>query len=200
MWVRPRRRLRLKPIASEQELYVLWLLETEGAIGRYRLAGMLGTSQGVARGVLARMRTRGFITVRPRAGAKASSKGRRQLHTLMVRHRLKLVQRFDQEILGLGPENVVFQVARGLNQLGHGVEQRDAAIKAGAAGAVTIFFDGRMLRFPGVTESVSRRSPITFSYLKERLKMRKGDVILIAFGPTWWNAARGGFAAVKTLV
>ena len=192
--------MRLKPIASEQKLYILWLLETEGVIGRYRLARMLGASQGVARGILARMRTRGLITVRPRAGTKVSSKGRRQLHSLMVRHRLKLVQRFDQQILGLGPENVVFQVAGGLNQLGQGLEQRDAAIKAGAAGAVTFFFDGRMLRFPGVAEPVSRRSSITFSYLKERLKMRKGDVILIAFGPTWWNAARGGFAAVKTLV
>ena len=192
--------MRLKPIASEQKLYILWLLETEGVIGRYRLARMLGASQGVARGILARMRTRGLITVRPRAGTKVSSKGRGQLHSLMVRHRLKLVQRFDQQILGLGPENVVFQVAGGLNQLGQGLEQRDAAIKAGAAGAVTFFFDGRMLRFPGVAEPVSRRSSITFSYLKERLKMRKGDVILIAFGPTWWNAARGGFAAVKTLV
>lgn len=190
----------MKLIASEQELYILWLLETEGVIGRYWLARMLGVSQGVARGILTRMRTRGLITIRPRAGAKASSKGLRQLDGLMKRHHLRVAQRFDQEILGLGPESVVFQVAGGSSRLGRGIEQRDAAIKAGATGAVSFLFDGKTLRFPGVAERVSRRSPTTFRHLKERLKMRKGDVILIAFGYTWWDAARGGFAAVKTLV
>jgi hypothetical protein len=29
--------------------------------------------------------------------------------------------------------------------------------------------------------------------------MRRGDVVLIAFAGTWWEAARGGFAAIKTL-
>jgi len=192
--------LRLKLIASDQELYILWLLETEGVMGRYWLARMLGVSQGVARGILARMRTRGLITVRPWAGAKASSKGRRQLDGLMRRHRLRLVQRLDQAILGLGPESVLFQVARSSSRLGQGIEQRDAAVKAGATGAVTFLFDGKTLRFPGVAERVSRRSPTTIRHLKEQLKMKKGDIILIAFGHTWWDAARGGFAAVKTLV
>jgi len=169
-------------------------------MGRYWLARMLGVSQGVARGILARMRTRGLITVRPWAGAKASSKGRRQLDGLMRRHRLRLVQRLDQAILGLGPESVLFQVARSSSRLGQGIEQRDAAVKAGATGAVTFLFDGKTLRFPGVAERVSRRSPTTIRHLKEQLKMKKGDIILIAFGHTWWDAARGGFAAVKTLV
>ncbi len=186
-------------MASEQELFVLWLFNTEGVIGRYWLAKMLGVSQGVARGMLTQMNRRGLITVRHRAGAKTSSKGRHHLHSLMRRYRLRAAERFDREILGLGPESVVFQVAESSSRLGQGIEQRDAAIKEGAAGSVTFFFDGKTLKFPGVAEPVSKRSPLTFKQLKEQLKMRKGDVILIAFGHTWWDAARGGFAAVKTL-
>lgn len=186
-------------MASEQELFVLWLFKTEGVIGRYWLAKMLGTSQGVARGMLTQMKREGLITVRHRAGAKTSSKGRRHLHSLMRRYRLRTVERFDPEILGLGPEKVVFQVAESSDHLGQGIEQRDAAIKEGAAGAVTFFFDGKTLKFPGVAEPVSKRSPLTLKQLKEHLKIRKGDVILIAFGHTWWDAARGGFASVKTL-
>jgi hypothetical protein len=117
----------------------------------------------------------------------------------MKRHRLKLVERSEQELLGLGVGSVIFQVGGRSHRLGQGIEQRDAAIKAGATGAVTFFFDGRMLRFPGVAEPVSRRSPATFERLKTKLRMSKGDVVLIAFADKWWDAARGGFAAIITL-
>ena len=39
-------------IAPEQELFILWLLKTEGEIGRYRLARMVNLSQGVTRGTV----------------------------------------------------------------------------------------------------------------------------------------------------
>jgi len=175
------------------------LLKTEGEIGRYRLAKMIGVSQGVARGVLARMKRRRLILVRRRAGARASQKGIHELATLMKHHSLKLVKRYDHELLGLGPECVIFQAVGRSHRLGQGIEQRDAAIKAGATGAVTIIFDGKTLKFPGVAEPVSKRSPTTFRQLKAQLEPTSGDVILVAFGQTWWEAARGGFAAIKTL-
>jgi hypothetical protein len=117
----------------------------------------------------------------------------------MKGHHLRRVKKLDQAILGLGPKNVAFQVAGRSRRLGQGIEQRDAAIKAGAMGAVTFLFDGRILKFPGVSEPVSKRSPATFEQLKKHLKIKKGDVVVIAFANTWWDAARGGFAAARTL-
>ncbi len=187
-------------MVPEQELFILWLLRTEDEIGRYRLAKMLGVSQGSARGMLTQMKRRRLITVRPHAGTRSSQKGLRELSVLMRHHRLKLVERSNLELLGLGPATVVFQISGRSQRLSHGIEQRDAAIKAGAMGAVTFLFDGKTLKFPGVAEPVSRRSPMAFEQLKARLKMKKGDVVLIAFAHTWWDAARGGFSAVRTLV
>jgi DNA-binding PadR family transcriptional regulator len=186
-------------VFPEQELLILWLLKTEGEIGRYRLARMLGVPQGVARGILARMKKDGLITVRHRAGTRANPKGFRELAALMRHEHLKLVRRSDQELLGLGSRSVLFHVAGRSHRLGQGIEQRDAAIKAGATGAVTFLHDGRTLRFPGVAESLSRRNPAAFERLKNQVKMKKGDIVLIAFAGTWWDAARGGFAAVRTL-
>lgn len=183
----------------EQELFILWLLKTEGEIGRYRLAKMLGVPQGIARGMLARLKRDGLIIVRHRGGARTSPKGLRELVVLMKRHHLRLVKRSDQELLGLGSRSALFHVAGGSRQLGQGIEQRDAAIKAGATGAVTFLFDGRALKFPGVAESLSKRNPAAFEQLRSQLKIKKEDVILIAFAGTWWDAARGGFAAVRTL-
>lgn len=180
-------------------MFILWLLKTEGEIGRYHLARALGESQGVARGILARMKRRGLIIVQPRTAARVSRKGLRRLASLMKYHRLTRVERLDPTHLGLGPENVIFQVNRCSTLLGQGIVQRDAAIKAGATGAVTFLYDGKTLKFPGVAESVSRRSPTTFEQLRRRLKMMKGDVVLISFANTWWEAARGGFAAIRTL-
>lgn len=183
----------------ERELLILWLIAVEGEIGRYRLSRMLGISQGIARGTLVQMKKKGLTVVRHRAGAKVSRKGIRELAILMRRNHLRLVQRLTENILGLGKHEVIFQVAGHQDRLGQGIEQRDAAIKAGAIGAVTFVYDGKALRFPGVKESLSKQSPVTFEILKRRLKMRRGDVILIAFADTWWDAARGGFTAVKTL-
>ena len=193
------RRLQLKRVFPEREVFILWLLRTEGEIGRYRLARMLGVPQGIARGELARMKRDELITVRHRAGTRASSKGLRELAAQMKREHLKLVRRSDQELLGLGSRSALFHVAGRSRQLGQGIEQRDAAVKAGATGAVTFLFDGKTLRFPGVAESLSKRNPAAFEQLKSQLKMKKGDVVLIAFAGTWWDAARGGFAAVRTL-
>jgi len=186
--------------APEQELFILWLLKTEGEIGRYRLARMVNLSQGVTRGILARMKRKGMIMVRPRAGASSSKGGLRELAVLMRRHGLRLVKRYDEELLGLAPKSVIFQVAGRSDRLGQGIEQRDAAIKEGATGAVTFLFDGKMLNFPGVAEPLSKRSPMAFKQLRNQLRLKKGDVILIAFANTWWDAARGGFAAIRTLV
>jgi hypothetical protein len=186
-------------VFPEREVFILWLLRTDGEIGRYRLARMLGVPQGIARGVLARMKRDELITVRHRAGTRASSKGLRELAAQMKRERLKFVRRSDQELLGLGSRSILFHVAGRSHQLGQGIEQRDAAVKAGATGAVTFLFDGKTLKFPGVAESLSRRNPAAFEQLKNQLKMKKGDVVLIAFAGTWWDAARGGFAAVRTL-
>jgi hypothetical protein len=185
---------------SEQELFVLWLLRAEEEIGRYRLAKMLGVPQGIVRGVLTRMKRDGLITVRHRAGTRASLKGLRELAAQMNREHVRLVRKSDQELLGLGSRTVLFHLAGCSRRLGQGIEQRDAAVKAGATGAVTFLFDGKTLRFPGVAESLSRRNPAAFEQLKNQVKMKKGDVVLIAFAGTWWDAARGGFAAVRTLV
>ncbi len=189
----------MRRVLPEQEFLVLWVLTVEGEIGRYRLAKMLGASQGIARGILARMKRDGLIIVRRRAGTRASAKGLHELVTLMKRYRLRLVKRSDQEVLGLGSRSVLFHVAGGSQRLGQGIEQRDAAIRAGATGAVTFLYDGTTLRFPGVTESLSRRNPAAFQQLRGQLKMKKGDVVLIAFAGTWWDAARGGLAAISTL-
>jgi len=186
-------------MALEQEVFILWLLATETEVGRYRLARMIGESQGVARGILSRMKRKGLIKVRSRVGARLSAKGSRRLHVLMKQNRLRSVQRSEMTFLGLGPQNVIFEVGGGSRSLVQGIEQRDAAIKAGASGAVTFIFDGKILKYPGVSEPVSKRSPVAVGQLKRQLRMRKGDVILIAFGDSWWNAARGGFAAIRTL-
>jgi hypothetical protein len=186
-------------MSPEQEVFILWLLRTEGEIGRYRLAKMLGVPQGIARGVLARMKRDKLITVRHRAGTRASPRGLRVLTAQMKREHLKLVMRSDQELLGLGSTSILFHVVGPSRRLGQGIEQRDAAVKAGATGAVTFLFDGKTLRFPGVVESLSKRNPAAFEQLKNQLQMRRGDVVLIAFAGTWWDAARGGFAAVRTL-
>ncbi len=184
---------------SDQELFTLWLLVSEGEIGRYRLAKMLDVPQGVARGLLARMKRGGLITVHHRSGAKASRKGINRLAHLMKRNHLRHVERLDEQVLGLGQEGVVFQVAGCSKKIGRGIEQRDAAVRAGATGAVTFVFDDRTLVFPDTKEPVTKRSPATFQYLKRRLEMRKGDAVLVAFGNSWWEAAKGGFAAVRTL-
>jgi len=67
----------------------------------------------------------------------------------------------------------------------HGLEERDAAIKAGASGATILTVKAGKLFFP---DSLSQVDPVTAEKITPK-NAEDGDVIILAYGPKKTKAA-----------
>lgn len=90
--------------------------------------------------------------------------------------------------LGLGAHNHAILV-RGLgDEIGTGIEQRDAAIKVGAQGATTLIYQNKKFLMPDRAQDSLRREPELRSILLEKLNPDEKDIIIIASSDDKKNA------------
>ena len=82
-----------------------------------------------------------------------------------------------------------------------GIEQRDAALKAGATGACTLLLRGREFLMPmgGDEDWTLGPADSLFQDLKS-LNPRAGDVVVISSAPDKVLAEQGAMAAALTLI
>ena len=170
---------------------VLQLIAEKGPLGRKELADQLGIGEGSTRTILNRLKRQGLITS-SRAGHAVTAKGRRKLRE---KH-FKCIE-VDAGSLTVGEVDVATVVRGAARKVKRGIEQRDEAIKVGAAGAtVLVFKDGR-LQFPSsfmeVEEELNNR-------LTKALKPHEGDVIVIGTARDVLKAEEGARAAARTLL
>jgi hypothetical protein len=79
-----------------------------------------------------------------------------------------------------------------------GIEQRDRALLAGAAGATTLIFERGRLTVPSVSKRVVDKK--TFEDLLSDFKLEEGDILIVGMGHTPADAQRGAFNASLSLL
>lgn len=188
-----------RSLDDENEMLILLLIREAGILGRYRLSQMLSVPAGVARGMLSILERRGLVRPASRRGCTITAKGTARLSRLLHGLTIAGVRRLESHIAGTTSFNVVFHVRGGADRVRMGIEQRDAAIKAGASGAITLVFDGKAFRFPGVREKLRATDHNTLKEATADLKPKQSDTLIVAFGSEWWHAVRGGLLACATL-
>ncbi len=188
-----------RSLDNENEMLVLLLIREAGILGRYRLSQMLSVPAGVARGMLSILERTGLVRSAGRRGCTITAKGTARLSRMLKGLTIVGVRRLESHIAGTTAFNVVFHVRGGADRVRMGVEQRDAAIKAGASGAITLVFDGKAFRFPGVREKLRVTDHNTLKEATADLKPKQSDTLIVAFGSEWWHAVRGGLLACATL-
>ncbi|HXZ23889.1 MAG TPA: DUF4443 domain-containing protein, partial [Methanomassiliicoccales archaeon] len=110
--------------------------------GRKQLAEAVGLGEGSMRTIVEYLRDKGQIDVK-QTGIKISSRGAEFVKQMPVK-----LERLEPSSISLGTRNVAVQVKGKAKKIGLGIEQRDAAIKAGADGATTIVVSGGKLVIP----------------------------------------------------
>jgi predicted transcriptional regulator len=188
-----------RKLSDSEELLILLAIREEGIVGRYRLAEISGLSQGVIRGLLRALEEKGLIRTEPRQGCSLSPKGLSTLSKLLGKFHLKDVRKLTGDPLDIGFESVVLHIRGKAKSIRMGIEQRDAAIKAGAEGAITLVFTEHGLQFPGVRNKLAKWRPRATQALLDRYRPSIDDVLIVSFGRSWGQALRGGIAAVATL-
>lgn len=182
------------PSYSEAQVLRALELSSGNGIGRASLGTRLGIGEGVVRTLTKHLVTEGLIE-RSNRGITISKKGRKlltEIHSLIPNG---VEVPVTNDVLG---EHSYAVLVKGVaEKVRFGVEQRDAALLAGAMGATTIVFKGRSAVMPGMDRDPS---PSLLAFLIEGMRPAEEDVVILGTGDTLIEAQIGAYSAALTLV
>ena len=115
----------------------LLVIGDEGPMGRLELSRELGIGEGAIRTIIRRLTKAGIITT-GEDGCRLTRKGVTLYNRL--RKKLSRVQPVDAHDLSLDKKSAAIVVKASGGLVKRGVEQRDAAVRAGATGACTLVY------------------------------------------------------------
>lgn len=165
-------------LPSFAEAHVMKALEETSLrerVGRLKLSKDLHLGEGEARTLVKHLKNEGLIDV-SKSGISLSLAGRKLLSHLRVLVSEQIT--VPTSSLTVGPFNVAVRVNGMKDSINYGIEQRDAAMMAGAKGATTLVFTKNRLTMPGTGEDVSKDNPNILASLS-KLNLNEGDVIII---------------------
>jgi len=184
---------------SFAEAHVVKALEEislQESVGRLKLSRDLHLGEGEVRTLVRHLKNEGLIDV-SESGISLSEGGKRMLS------RLRTLVSEQMEIrstsLTVGFFNVAVRVAGMKDCIKYGLEQRDAAIMAGAKGATTLVFTKNRLTIPGTEEDVSKSDPSLLASLS-KLSLNEGDVIILGSADEKIRAELGAKTAALELL
>lgn len=186
-------------VPSFGEAHVVEVLEKingEGTVGRLKLSRDLQLGEGQVRTLIRHLTKEGLVRA-SRSGISLSDAGKKLLSNL--RTVLSEQVELSQSPLTVGVFNVAVQVKGVKNSVKYGLEQRDAAVAAGAKGATTLVFTKSGLIMPGTGENI-RKTGSSIATSLSKLSLKEGDVIVIGSADEKLQAALGAKAAALELL
>jgi hypothetical protein len=172
-------------------------IEKNSSIGRTRLGSVLALGQGETRTLLRRMKEAGLISIES-TGCELTEKGRRDASR--IRKLFPWESTIDGSSLKLGELSYAIIARDGSRKVRNGIEQRDAAIKSGASGALTIFYEnGRFVVPVDRTDSEAATSSAEPWNTLRLAEPKDGDAIIISGALDEKSAEFGAWSAALTL-
>jgi predicted transcriptional regulator len=170
-----------------------------GPIGRIELSRKLGLGEGAVRTIIRHL-TSGGIVETATGGCAFTQRGAALYKSL--RSKLSEIRPVNAEQLAMDKASAAVLVRGSRRLLRRGIEQRDAAIRAGATGAVTLIQRNGQLVMPmsGSKDSASKLDALLYHELKNSFAPSDGDVITIVSAPNHELAEHCVIAAALTLI
>jgi hypothetical protein len=165
-------------------------------IGRYQLGADLGLGGGSVRSLVRFLRTQGLIIPISRQGHQLSPKGKQyceDLHNILIK-----LEDLPESSYTIDVYNFGVHLRRLAQNVTDGVQQRDAAIQAGASGATTFIQDPNPETLIMAKDHRVQKSDLIG--VLEPFNIQVGDVLIIGSGPSRISAQLGAFSATLTLL
>jgi hypothetical protein len=178
-------------------LKALIAIGRSGSVGRGRLGALTGLGQGEVRTLIKRLKDNDLIVIEAN-GCVLSKKGEREygkLSTLLL-----WSSEVDARGLNLGERCWAVVVAGGARLVRYGIEQRDAAIKAGAGGAFTAVFKAGRFTVPGEGTDCEKDGPGEPWMTIRKAGLGEGDAVVVTGSSRETDSEDGALAAVLTLI
>lgn len=166
-------------------------------IGRSKLAEELKIGEGTVRTIISRLKEAGLIST-SKLGCSLTDKGLRlwNEYRLMFKEKVEI----GKNELTLAEYNFAILVKNCGHKVKSGMEQRDAAVIAGAKGATTVLFREDHLTIPSVSDNLAKDFPDEANNLIKLLKPEENDVIVIGSADSLEKAKYGALAAAWALI
>jgi predicted transcriptional regulator len=186
------------PSASFSVFHVLLALViiAEKTVGRSKLAEELNVGEGVTRTLVGRLRDAGLIAT-SKEGCSLTDKGLRLWKEYESVFKMTEIGKSE---LTFGDYNFAILIKSGGHKVKSGMEQRDAAVMAGAKGATTMLFKKGRLIFPSTNKDVAEDFPKASNQIPRLLRLEENDAIIIASSDSLRKAEYGALAAAWTLL
>ena len=187
---------RLHSFAEAHVVKALEEIDIQQPVGRMKLSKDLHLGEGEARTLIKHLKIEGLIDV-SRSGIALSNAGKKLLSSL----RSYISKELDvpSTPLTVASFNVAIRVTGTKDSVKYGLEQRDAAILAGAKGATTLVFTQNRLTLAGTHEDISKSDPLLLVKLL-KLSLKEGDVLVIGSGEEKIRAELGAMVAALELL
>ena len=177
----------------------LLLIGDEGPIGRIELSRRLTLGEGAIRTIIRHLTEARVVSVVPE-GCILTRRGNGLYSRL--RGRLSKIVFVDGRQLSLDKFSATLSIKGAADAVRSGIEQRDAAIRAGATGACTLVIRGDEYVMPisGEGESRLESNDALVHDLERLLRPRSRDVVVVASASEKSLAEHAAFAAALTLL
>ena len=187
------------PSSTFTTLHLIKALEliAEAPVGRGKLAKILGIGEGAARTIIKRLKDANLIEI-SKEGCSLTPLGKNFWKKFKEKIPKKVF--LEKNEFSLAEYTVAILVKGRSDAVKTGMEQRDAAIVAGAEGATTIIIKNGKMILPRISRNVAKDYPIAYKQIVERLKPKEGDVVIVGTAKTMEKAEYGAMAAALTLL
>jgi predicted transcriptional regulator len=176
--------------------YALELLSLK-PLGRNKLAEKLNVGDGAVRTIISRLKEAGLIET-SKEGCNLTKRGLevwRQFEEIFPKR-----MEIPRSELSESDFNFAFLVKNCGQKVESGIDQRDAAIIAGARKALVIVSKNGHLCIESVSKAIEKQYPKATNLILEKLMPQENDVIIIAGADSALKAKRGAFAASWSLI
>ncbi|MDA4135694.1 MAG: hypothetical protein OK449_01675 [Thaumarchaeota archaeon] len=177
-------------------LKALVAIGKSGKVGRGRLGTLTGLGQGEVRTLIKRLKDNQLIVIEV-DGCRLSKKGEKEY--AKISSLLLWSGPVNAKPLELGERCWAVLVAGVDKGVRYGIEQRDAAIKAGADGAFTSVFKSGRFTVPGEGADCEKDGPSEPWVSLRKVGPHEGDVVVVTGSSKEADAENGALAAVLTL-
>ena len=132
-------------------------------------------------------------------GCHLTASGKRLYQSITAK--LTPVLTLQPSALVVGGSQVAILVRSAADSVGSGIDQRDSAVRSGAAGATTYIINSGKFAVPGGSADCERDFPgKTWAELRDGLKPKDGDVVILCGAGDGRTARLGALSAALTLI
>jgi predicted transcriptional regulator len=163
-------------------------------VGRKKLAYTLGLGEGAIRTLISRLKDSGLIETLA-SGCRLTEKG------------LAIYERINSDLIFFNPPPIIPTnlhlaglVAKRLgDKIAKGLEERDTAVRGGAAGALILVVRKKRIIMPGVSD-LTEEHPEQYHALMKNAKPEDGDLLIITWAEEERVAKKAAIAVAVSVI